>query len=53
MKEFLDAAIIIAAVFVGVLANNYWNNKNLTCAQAVLHNNVAKCAVYIDKDVMR
>lgn len=53
MKEFLSALALIAAFASGVVVNHTSRDNHLTCAQAVLHNNVAKCAVFIDKDVMR
>lgn len=53
MKEFLSVLALLAAFVLGVVANELGRDNHLTCAQAVLHNNVAKCAVYIDKDVMR
>lgn len=53
MKEFTIAALMIGAFSLGGLLTNSYHTRNLTCAQAVLHNDVAKCSVYIVKDVMR
>lgn len=53
MKDFIYAGLLIVAFIMGAMTLNWYHHKSLTCAQAVLHNNVAKCAVFIDKDVMR
>lgn len=53
MKEFLIALTVIVSFMFGAIINDKLMSMNLTCAQAVLHNNVAKCAVYVDKEVLR
>ena len=53
MKELFYASTIVSAFILGVVANHIGRDNNLACAQAVLHNDVAKCSVYIVKDVMR
>lgn len=53
MKEFLYALGLVVTLMIGALVENKLIYSRITCAQAVLHNNIVKCAVYIDKDVMR
>lgn len=53
MKDFLSALLLFIGFAFGALTLNWYHHGNLTCAQAVLHNNVAKCAVYVDKEVLR
>lgn len=53
MKEFLFALGLVVAFLVGAIVEYNSPDSRLICAQAVLHNDVAKCSVYIVKDVMR
>lgn len=48
-----NSSIAIAvSVVVAIYAATYYKDSSLDCRQSVVHNGEAKCAIYINKDLI-